>query len=127
MKFTKLAAIVATLTVAGSAFATGTAINSDNWRNGSGNLQWKLGNASGLCWRNANWTPASAAPGCDGAIATKAAAPAAAVAPVAAQVAPAPAPVAAAKPAVAPTAAPAPAPVAKPAMKAKRKAKQDRN
>ena len=133
MKFTKVAAIIATLTVAGSAFATGTAVNSDNWRNGSGNLQWKLGNASGLCWRNASWTPATAAPGCDGAIAAKAAAPAAAVAPVMAAkpAAAAPAPMAA-KPAAAPMAAkPAAAPMAaKPAMaakKAKRKAKQDRN
>ena len=133
MKFTKVAAIIATLTVAGSAFATGTAVNSDNWRNGSGNLQWKLGNASGLCWRNAGWTPATAAPGCDGAIAAKAAAPAAAAAPVMAAkpAAAAPAPMAA-KPAAAPMAAkPAAAPMAaKPAMaakKAKRKAKQDRN
>jgi OOP family OmpA-OmpF porin len=49
-------------------------------------MQWKIGNASALCWRTANWTPATAAPGCDGAIAPKAAAPApaAAVAPVAA-------------------------------------------
>ena len=133
MKFTKVAAIIATLTVAGSAFATGTAVNSDNWRNGSGNLQWKIGNASGLCWRNAGWTPATAAPGCDGAIAAKAAAPAAAAAPVMAAkpaAAAAPAPMAA-KPAAAPAAAPAPAakPAAAPApaAKAKRKAKQDRN
>ncbi len=116
MKFTKVAAIIATLTVAGSAFATGTAVNSDNWRNGSGNLQWKIGNASGLCWRNAGWTPATAAPGCDGAIAAKAAAPAAAAAPVMAAkpAAAAPAPMAA-KPAAAPAAAakPAAAPAAK--------------
>ena len=58
-------------------------------------MQWKIGNASALCWRTANWTPATAAPGCDGAIAPVAAAPApaAVVAPVAA--APAAAPVAA--------------------------------
>ncbi len=134
MKFTKVAAIIATLTVAGSAFATGTAVNSDNWRNGSGNLQWKIGNASGLCWRNAGWTPATAAPGCDGAIAAKAAAPAAAVAPVMAAkpAAAAPAPMAAKPAAAAPAPmaakpAAAPAPAAKPAVKAKRKAKQDRN
>ena len=77
-KLNQVAMIIASVAVAGSAFATGTAVNSDNWRNGSGNLQWKIGNASGLCWRNAGWTPATAAPGCDGAIAAKAAAPAAA-------------------------------------------------
>jgi OmpA-OmpF porin, OOP family len=124
--------LVATAAIAGSAFASGSTTNSDNWRSGHGNMQWKIGNASALCWRTANWTPATAAPGCDGAIAAKAAAPAAVVAPVVA--APAPAPVMAAKPALAPVAAPAaaPAPVAAPAPTpakpmAKRKAKQDRN
>ena len=102
----KVAMLFAATAIAGSAFATGSTTNSDNWRSGQGNLQWKIGNASGLCWRNANWTPATAAPGCDGAIAKAAAAPAAAVAPVV--VAPAPAPVAAA-PAAAPAPAPAPA------------------
>ena len=106
-KLNQVAMVIASFTVAGAAFATGTAVNSDNWRNGSGNLQWKIGNASGLCWRNANWTPATAAPGCDGAIAPKAAAPAAAAAPVMA-----------AKPA-APAAAEKPAaPAAKPAAPA---------
>ena len=99
--------MVATVAVAGAAFANGSSTNSDNWRSGQGNMQWKIGNASALCWRTANWTPATAAPGCDGAIAPKAAAPApaAVVAPVAAAPAPAAAP-AAAKPA-APAAAPA--------------------
>ena len=105
-KLNQVAMIIASVAVAGSAFATGTAVNSDNWRNGSGNLQWKIGNASGLCWRNASWTPATAAPGCDGAIAAKAAAPAAAAAPVmAAKPAAAAAPAAAPKPAAAPAAA----------------------
>ena len=67
----------------------------DNWKNGSNELVWKNG-TNELCWRNAFWTPATAFPGCDGAI----------VAP-----APAPAPVAAA-PAPAATPAPAPAPAA---------------
>ena len=101
--------MVATVTVAGAAFATGSTTNSDNWRSGQGNLQWKIGNASGLCWRNANWTPATAAPGCDGAIAKPAAAPAATVAPVTA------APAAAAPAAAAPAAA---APAARPAAPA---------
>ena len=103
IKLNKVAMLIATVAIAGSAFANGSTTNSDNWRSGQGNMQWKIGNASALCWRTANWTPATAAPGCDGAIAPVAAAPApaAAVAPVVA--APAPAPVAA---------APAPAPAA---------------
>lgn len=125
--------LFATAAIAGSAFANGSTTNSDNWRSGQGNLQWKIGNASAMCWRNANWTPATAAPGCDGAIAPVAAAPAAAVAPVTVAPtpapAPAPAPVVAPTPAPAPVAAPAPAPVPTPAPApaAKRKAKQDRN
>ena len=104
----KVAMLFATVAVAGSAFANGSTTNSDNWRSGQGNLQWKIGNASGLCWRNANWTPATAAPGCDGAIAKVAApAPVAVVAPVTVAPAPAPAPAAAA-----PAPAPAPAPAA---------------
>jgi len=67
----------------------------DNWKNGTNELVWKNG-TNEYCWRNSNWTPATAAPGCDGAIV-----------PVAA---PAPAPAA-----VAPAARPAPAPVAPPA------------
>jgi OmpA-OmpF porin, OOP family len=100
IKLNKIAMMVATVAVAGAAFANGSTTNSDNWRSGQGNLQWKIGNASALCWRTANWTPATAAPGCDGAIAPVAAAPApaAVVAPVA--VAPA---------AAEPKAAPAPA------------------
>ena len=70
----------------------------NNWRSSAGDV-WK--NSVGECWRNSSWTPATAAPGCDGAIVPPAPAPA--PAPVAA---PAPAPVAA------PAPAPAPAPVA---------------
>jgi OmpA-OmpF porin, OOP family len=127
IKLNKIAMLIAALAIAGSAFANGSTTNSDNWRSGQGNMQWKIGNASALCWRTANWTPATAAPGCDGAIAPVAAAPAAVIAPVVAApvmapiVAPAPAPVAAPAPAPAPVAAPAPVPAAK------RKAKQDRN
>ena len=65
----------------------------DNWKNGNGELVWKNG-TNELCWRDNFWTPATAAPGCDGAIV-----------PVVA-----PAPVA-----VAPAAAPAVVPVAPPA------------
>jgi OOP family OmpA-OmpF porin len=68
----------------------------DNWRNADGSLVWKNG-TNELCWRDAGWTPATAAENCDGAIKAVAPAPA-----------PAPAP---AKPAAAP-AAPAAAPKA---------------
>jgi OmpA-OmpF porin, OOP family len=108
IKLNKVAMLFATAAIAGSAFASGSTTNSDNWRNGHGNLQWKIGNASALCWRNANWTPATAAPGCDGAIAPAAAAPAATVAPVTAApaaAAPAAAPAAAAPAAAAPAGA----------------------
>ena len=40
----------------------------DNWKNGSNELVWKNG-TNELCWRDAFWTPATAFPGCDGAIA----------------------------------------------------------
>ena len=40
----------------------------DNWKNGTNELVWKNG-TNELCWRDANWTPATAFPGCDGAIA----------------------------------------------------------
>ena len=75
-----------------------------NWRSAAGDT-WK--NGSGQCWRDSSWTPATAAPGCDGAIAPAAAAPAPAP-----KAAPAPAPAPAAAPAPAPAAAPAPAPAA---------------
>jgi OOP family OmpA-OmpF porin len=61
----------------------------DNWRSADGTV-WKNG-TNELCWRNASWTPATAAEGCDGAIVPVAAAPAPAAAPAAA-----PAPAAAA-------------------------------
>ena len=82
----------------------------DNWVNGTGDAAWK--NGEGLCWRDANWTPATAAKGCDGALtpppapAPRAAAPAPAPAPAPRAAAPAPAP------APAPRAAPAPQPPA---------------
>lgn len=62
-----------------------------NWAAGGGG-QWKNG-TNEACWRSSNWTPATAAKGCDGAI-----------------VAPPPAPVA--PPPAAPAPAPVPAPVA---------------
>lgn len=56
-----------------SVAATATsAQNVDNWVNSSG-LSWKNGDGT-LCWRDASWTPATAAKGCDGFLAPKAAA-----------------------------------------------------
>ena len=49
------------------------AMASDNWQNGDGALNWKNGDGT-LCWRDNSWTPATAAKGCDGALAPKAAA-----------------------------------------------------
>ncbi len=86
---------VAMLIAAAALSTVASAQSVDNWVNASG-IPWRNGNSE-LCWRDANWTPATAAVGCDGAI-------------VAPTPAPAPAPVAAA-PAPAPKAAPAPAPV----------------
>jgi len=42
-----------------------SAVASDNWQSGDGKLQWRNGDGK-LCWRDSNWTPATAAPGCDG-------------------------------------------------------------
>ncbi len=96
-KLNKVAMLIAVAALA----TTASAQNIDNWRNASGDA-WTSG--AGLCWRDANWTPATAVATCDGAIA-----PAAAPAPAPQAAAPAPAPVAA--PAPAPkAAAPAPAP-----------------
>jgi OOP family OmpA-OmpF porin len=68
-----LAAFIATAALATAAVAQ----NVDNWRNSTGDV-WKNG-TNELCWQDANWTPATAAPGCGGAVAApKAAAPAAA-------------------------------------------------
>ena len=49
------------------------AMASDNWQNGDGSLNWKNGTGT-LCWRDNNWTPATAAKGCDGALTQGAAA-----------------------------------------------------
>ncbi|MEA9603462.1 OmpA family protein [Polynucleobacter sp. JS-JIR-II-c23] len=48
------------------------AMASDNWQNGDGALNWKNGDGT-LCWRDNNWTPATAAKGCDGALTAAAA------------------------------------------------------
>ena len=71
----------------------------NNWRSSAGDV-WK--NSVGECWRNSSWTPATAAPGCDGYIV-----PASPPAPAPTPVAPAPAPAPAPAAVVAPTPAPA--------------------
>ena len=101
-KLNKLSILIATAALATAAGAQAI----DNWRAADGTV-WKNG-TSELCWRDANWTPATAAVGCDGAIVAPKPAPVVAPAP-----APAPAPVAA------PAPAPAPAPVVAPAAPAK--------
>ena len=88
-KLNKLAMLFASAALVTAAGAQ----TNDNWVNGhDGKLQWRNGDGT-LCWRDANWTPATAAPGCDGAIVPPAPVAAAAPAPVAAP-APAPAPAA---------------------------------
>ncbi len=87
-RIAKLFAIAALST---SALGMAHAASVDNWTNPFG-LVWKNGDNS-LCWRDNEWTPATAAQGCDGAIVAKAApAPAPAPAPAAAPPAPAPMP-----------------------------------
>ena len=73
--------LAAVITIsAGSAMAQPK--NVDNWVNSTG-TPWRNGDGT-LCWRDASWTPATAAPNCDGWLAPKpAAAPAAAVSKVA--------------------------------------------
>jgi OmpA-OmpF porin, OOP family len=99
------------LLLAGAAMASGALAQAvtaadggnriDNWTNGNGTLVWMNGTRE-YCWRDANWTPATAAKGCDGALVVQAAAPAAvatpaAPAPAAKPPAPAPQPPAATK------------------------------
>lgn len=97
-KLNKVAMLIATAALATVAGAQTV----DNWRSTDGTV-WKNG-TNELCWRDANWTPATAAVGCDGAIvapakapAAPAAAPAATPAPKAAAPVVAPAPPAATK------------------------------
>jgi len=102
------AALAAPFAAFSAAHSGGMPKANDNWRSTDGTV-WKNG-TNELCWRNANWTPATADQACDGAI--KPAAPMAAPAPA---VAPPQAPAPAAAPAPAPVARPAPAPVPVPA------------
>lgn len=94
-KVAMLVAAAALVTVAG-------AQTIDNWVSADGAV-WRNG-TNELCWRDASWTPATAAPGCDGAIVAEAE-PVAAPAPAAPEAAPAPAVVAPPAPAPQPVAA----------------------
>ena len=91
----KLAILIATAAIATAAGAQ----TIDNWRATDGTV-WKNG-TNELCWRDAVWTPATAAEGCDGAVVAAAPepapAPAAEPAPAAAAPVVVPAPVAASK------------------------------
>jgi OOP family OmpA-OmpF porin len=104
-KLNKVASLFATAMLATAATGVSAQTTIDNWVNSTG-LPWKNG-TSEYCWRNTQWTPATAHPDCDGAlkkVAPAAVAPAPVAAPAAAPAAPAAAP---AKPAVV-----APVPVA---------------
>jgi OOP family OmpA-OmpF porin len=57
------------ITVAATATS---AQNVDNWVNNTG-TNWRNGDGT-LCWRDNNWTPATASKGCDGALVAKPAA-----------------------------------------------------
>jgi len=90
-KLNKVAMLIATAALATVAGAQ----TIDNWLSTDGTT-WKNG-TNELCWRDSNWTPATAAVGCDGAIVAQAA-----PAPVVSKAAPAapvatPAPIAATK------------------------------
>ena len=69
-KLNKVAMLFATAALATAAGAQTV----DNWVSANG-ITWKNG-TNELCWRDANWTPATAAVGCDGAIVAPAPAPA---------------------------------------------------
>jgi OOP family OmpA-OmpF porin len=92
-KLNKVASLFATAALATS-MSGAFAQTVDNWVNGNGNLPWKNG-TNELCWRDANWTPATAIAECDGALKP-------------------PPPPAPAPPPPAPMAAPAPAPAPPP-------------
>ena len=75
----KVALLIATAALATAAGAQ----EIHNWRSAAGDV-WK--NVDGQCWRDASWTPATAAAGCGGALAAPAAPAAAAPAAAAAKV-----------------------------------------
>ncbi len=95
-KLNKVAALFATVALVAPMAAQAQSKTIDNWTASDG-TPWKNG-TNELCWRNSNWTPATAHPDCDGALKPPPPPP------------PAP-PVSAPPPAVTPPAPPAPPPV----------------
>ncbi len=65
-KLNKVAVLFATAALAAPITAFAQAKSIDNWRAADGTV-WKNG-SNELCWRDANWTPATADDACDGAI-----------------------------------------------------------
>jgi OOP family OmpA-OmpF porin len=65
-KLNKVAVLFATAALAAPIAAFAQAKSIDNWRAADGTV-WKNG-TNELCWRDAGWTPATAAENCDGAI-----------------------------------------------------------
>lgn len=108
-KLNKVAVLFASAALAAPIAAFAQAGSVDNWRAADGATVWKNG-TNELCWRDANWTPATAAQGCDGALAPPAPKPAAPPPPP-----PAPPPAPAPAPRAAPPAPPPPPPAPPPA------------
>ncbi len=111
-KLNKVAVLFASVALAAPIAAFAQAKSIDNWRASDGTV-WKNG-TNELCWRDAGWTPATAAENCDGAIKPPpppAPAPPPVVAPPPPPPAVVPPPVPVAKPASAPAPPPPPAPV----------------
>jgi len=81
-KLNKVAVLFASAALAAPIVAFAQAKSVDNWRAADGATVWKNG-TNELCWRDANWTPATAAQGCDGALAPPAPPPPRAPAPAA--------------------------------------------
>jgi len=105
-KLNKVAVLFASAALVAPLAALAQSSGADNWRAADGTV-WKNG-TNELCWRDGSWTPATAYPGCDGAL--KPPPPP----PPAPRVAPPPPPVAAPAPAVVPVPVvppPPPAPV----------------
>ena len=102
-KLNKVAVLFAATALAAPIAGFAQSKSIDNWRNADGTIVWKNG-TNELCWRDAFWTPATAAEGCDGALVPPPPPPP-----------PAPPPPLAAPPAPPPPAAP-PAPPAPPVV-----------
>jgi len=79
--------LVAVALMASFGFAQAQQTTVDNWASGVGTSYVRSGADSTLCWRDNNWTPATAAQECDGAIKPAPKAAAAPVVPAAAPVA----------------------------------------